>query len=85
MNDLRTFETDNGELDGLTVQECFVLGFELCTIERNLKDSRGFSQKVNSANRDRIAEACTDAGRQFKMTWIEDQSEAWLQLKVKRK
>lgn len=84
-NRLRTFDTDNGELDGLTPQECFVLGFEACTIEEALKRGKGFRTDVNSANKDRIAKACMDAGREFKMTWIDDSSEAWMRLKVKRK
>lgn len=79
----KSFHIDNGELDGLQRNECFVLGYELGEIDRQLTRISGFERPVHVENRERIEESCRDAGREFSLTWMEaDKSETWLWLSV---
>jgi len=80
---IKSFQIDNGELDGLTAQECFVLGYELAQIDQLLKATTEIHQPVHADNRTRIAAACDDAGRSYRLTWLQgDVSESWLLLEV---
>lgn len=79
----KSFNIDHGELDGLPRNQCFVLGYELRWIDELLELPDGFSRPVNVLNRERIEKSCRDAGREFKLTWLEgDSSESWLWLEV---
>lgn len=80
---VKSFGIDGGELDGLSPQECFVLGYELGQIDSLLKGPDEFRQPVHAENQSRIELACKDARRKFKLTWLEgDVSESWLLLEV---
>lgn len=80
---IKSFEIDHGQLDSVTKQQCFVLGYELATIDQQLKTNQKITKPVNADNRERIANACRDAGRDFSLTWHpDDASEAWLMLEV---
>lgn len=81
---VKSFGIDNGELDGLGPQECFVLDYELAQIDDLLSDiTIGFRKTVHVANRERISASCRDAGREFTLSWLpDDSSEAWLCLDV---
>lgn len=80
---IKSFQIDNGELKGLSRQECFVLGYELALVDELLKSTAQISRTVHAANRERIAAACNDAKRPFALTWMEvDPSESWMQLEV---
>ena len=45
---IKSFDIDNGELDGFTPQQCFVLGYELCQIDEALKRSDPISKPVHA-------------------------------------
>ena len=80
---LKSFDIDNGELDGLTPQEIFVLGYELAQIDSRLERADKISLMVHSDNRPRIEKSCKDSGRNFSLNWMEgDRSESWMQLEV---
>lgn len=79
------FGIDAGELDDLSPQQCFVLGYELAQVHR-LADhitERDTEKTVHAANRERIEAALCARGRQFSWTWPhDDQSEAWVFLTI---
>lgn len=80
---IKSFDIDNGELEGLGPQEIFVLGYELAQIDHKLEGTKEFSQPVHAENRQRIIKACGDSGRQYRLTWLPgDESESWLLLQV---
>lgn len=81
---LKSFNIDNGELAGLTPQECFVLGYELAQIDEQLKSPAEIKKPVHAGNRTRIIESCNDANREFTLNWSPaDPSESWMTLDVK--
>ena len=80
---IKSFGIDNGELDGLRPQQCFVLGYELAQIDHLLALGKPIRQPVHADNRDRIAASCADAWRLHRFSWMEgDESESWLLLEV---
>ena len=80
---VKSFHIDDGELDGLTPQECFVLGYELAQVDQLLKAPPGIHQPVHVENKARIESACEKADRPYRLTWLSgDVSEAWLLLEV---
>jgi len=81
---VKSFNIDNGELDGLRLKDCFVLGYELALIDNLVKLSDGFSRPVHVENRERVERSCHDASREFRLKWMEgDSSESWLWLEVR--
>ncbi|NOY42805.1 MAG: hypothetical protein GXP26_13345 [Planctomycetes bacterium] len=80
---LKPFDIDHGELQQLTQQECFVLGYELADIDHLLKQPHLISKPVHADNRERIQKACLESGRNFTLQWMQaDPSESWMQLEV---
>lgn len=80
---VKSFDIDHGELDGLSPQECFVLGYELGEIDRLLQLRAPISRPVHSANRERILKSCAEAERLHTLSWmVGDSSESWLLLEV---
>jgi hypothetical protein len=80
---VKSFDIDNGELDGLRAQDCFVLGYELARVDQLLKATAEIRQPVHADNRGRIQSSCEDAGRPYRITWLPgDVSESWLLLEV---
>ena len=78
-----SFGIDRDELDGLTPQQCFVLGYELAQVDSLLRQPDAFSKPIHSANRERISKRCVAAGRPHFWEWMpDDKSENWLYLKV---
>lgn len=83
----KSFNIDNGELDNLTPQTCFVLGYELARIDEwlILKED-GFALPVHSENRSRLERSIKSANRPFSITFMsDDSSESWLWLEVSPK
>lgn len=77
------FGIDNGELDGLSPQECFVLGYELAQIHELAEHVDGFSKTVHATNQPRIEDSLRRRGREFSWMWpSDDPSESWLYLNV---
>lgn len=80
---VKSFQIDDGELDGLRAQECFVLGYELAQVDQLLKAPPEIRQPVHADNQSRIKSACEDADRPYRLTWLPgDVSESWLLLEV---
>lgn len=80
---IKSFDIDHNELDQLSRQQCFVLGYELAQIDTLLEKPEGFSRPLNADNRERVEKACRAAGRRFLLNWMPlDQSESWMQLDV---
>ena len=79
----KPFDIDNGELDGLTAQQIFVLGYELAEIEALLRQAPAFRKPVHADNQHRILRFCADAGRSHRLAWMPgDPSESWMILSV---
>ena len=78
------FDIDDGQLDGNTPQENFVLGYELADISMRAEwDPDGFNKPIHADNKDRIEKALKKRGRMFRCTWpTDDRSEQWLDLSV---
>ena len=80
---LKSFDIDNGELEDLSRQQCFVLGYELAQIDFLLTGDDEINKPFNADNRIRIEAACRDSKRQFRIQWLPgDVSESWMQLHV---
>lgn len=80
---IKPFDIDSGELDGISPHECFVLGYELSQIDELLKLPEAINRPVHAQNKERIEKACKEAGRIYKIDWMnEDSSESWLNLSV---
>lgn len=83
---VKSFDIDHGELDGLSPQDCFVLGYELASIDETVKRPEGFEKPVHSANGARIEKSLKDADRKFSLTYsADDVSESWLWLRVEER
>lgn len=83
---IKSFGIDNGELDAMSAQECFVLGYELAQIDALLERGDEIHKPVHADNRSRIESACRDAGADFRLNWLPgDLSESWLLLEVPRR
>lgn len=80
---VKSFDIDNGELDGLRPKDCFVLGYELAQIDALLESGVELSRPIHAENRERIDKSCANAGRQYKISWMPgDSSESWMMLHV---
>lgn len=80
---LKSFDIDNDELDGLSPQEVFVLGYELAQVDLGLEGKSAITRPVHAENRQRIIKSCDDSARQYRLTWLPgDVSESWLLLEV---
>lgn len=78
---VKSFGIDDGELAGNSMQECFVMGYELAQIDALVKGTEPFSRPVHAANKDRIIKSFQDTGRKFDLKWMpEDVSETWMWL-----
>jgi hypothetical protein len=80
---IKPFDIDHGELDELSRQQCFVLGYELAQIDFLLKQRAAICKPVNADNSERIEKACAKSGRSYRLEWMQcDSSEAWMTLSV---
>ena len=83
---VRPFDIDNGELDGKSQQECFVLGYELAMVDGILDsgECEPFTRTVHAANKDRIEAELQRRGLSSVWTWPHDDiSEEWVHLSVR--
>lgn len=77
------FGIDDGELDGLTPQECFTLGVEWQMVREQAEENPGFSTHIHTSNRERIAALLDRHSRLYTITFLHDDvSEGWLWLSV---
>lgn len=80
---IKSFGIDDGQLDDISRQQCFVLGYELAQIDQLLESGEPIRRSVNAGNRERIEASCRDAERTFRINWLPgDASESWLLLDV---
>lgn len=80
---IKSFNIDNGELDGLPASHVFVLGYELALIDALLDQPSPIQRPVHAENMERIKKSCSDANRPCRLTWAAcDPSESWLWLTV---
>lgn len=79
----KLFGIDNGELEGMTPQLCFALGYELGIIESLLQTKMPFDHTIHGENIDRVEKSCQTAGVAFDFKWMPgDSSETWVTLRV---
>lgn len=80
---IERFFIDDGELEGLTPQECFVLGYEMAEVSALADKDEGFQKMVHAQNNQRLKAALAKRGREFSFVWMEgDRSESWQTLTV---
>ena len=80
---VKSFGIDHGELDGVSPQQCFVLGYELAQLDALLAAGKAIDKPVHAINQERIRKSCDDAERPYKLTWAPgDSSESWMHLVV---
>lgn len=79
-----SFYVDDGELDGLSPANCFVLGCEWSKIIDTIDSDYGQLRFiVHSNNQFRIEKAIEKRNRKYEWTWpANDSSEDWIYLKV---
>lgn len=79
----RPFDVDDGQLEGLSPAEVFVLGYELAQVDAKIAMGKAFDSLVHSSNRDRIESELGRRDRQHRFTFMQnDQSEDWMMLFV---
>ncbi len=75
-----SLDIDDGQLDGRTPQECFLLGYEYATITTRIRIGEPFETLVNADNADRIEAFCRSVGARYWMAWNRaDITEQWKQ------
>lgn len=82
-----SFNIDDGQLEGMTPQEIFVLGYELGAISLEAEHNHeNFHRLAHIDNQGRIEKALTKRDRQFDVKFShDDQSERWFEVYVKPK
>jgi len=84
---IRPFAIDNGELEGMTPQQIFVLGYELAQLDHLIdKCKYGFTKMFHAANIERLELKLKSCDRGWEIRWMDsDQSEEWVMLSVTTK
>lgn len=79
-----SFYVDDGELDGLSPQQCFVLGYELSSVLNTIENSNHeLNFTVHASNKFRLEKALNKRNKSYKWQWPHDDiSEAWIYLKI---
>lgn len=73
----------HGELTGLSVQEAFLLGYELRDFYSRIHRSYEFRVTINASNRTRVEDCLMARQREFKWHWFRDSKQQyWGQLHV---
>ena len=79
----RPFGIDDGQLESVSKQEAFVLGYELALFDQRLETGGRIEMLIHSENRDRMFFLCDEKGRVATTSWMQDDSsENWLMLTV---
>jgi hypothetical protein len=77
------FGIDNGELSGLSRQECFTLGVEWQMFREKLDAEPGaFSEQVHMANVARLSAMCRRRKREVSVHWLHEDHPDWRVLNV---
>jgi len=83
-SNFESFLVDDGQLEGMTPQQCFVLGYELHSVA-SLAESRDdkINKTVHAANIERIEAFLRARGRDWNWMWpSDDVSESWVYLTI---
>lgn len=78
---VESFHIDNGELDGLSLHQAFVLGVEWQMVYEKLQSGKGFRQAIRAENEQRICALLERNGREFACICSHDD---WRDLRVSR-
>ena len=76
------FGVDDGELDGLSPQECFALGVEWALVRNDVYEKRKSHRTVHRANVDRL-QALSE--RHGLLVSVEGIDETWAYLKARKR
>ena len=78
------FLIDDGQLDGMTPQQCFVLGYELHTVVKVAECcDHEVDMTVHAENVERVEAFLTARHRGWSWMWpSDDVSESWVYLKI---
>lgn len=80
---IRPFLIDDGQLDSYGKPECFVLGFELCEIDRDVKSGKRIERPIHAANKERAEWMLKKLNRTYRLTYMhQDKSEEWMWLHI---
>jgi hypothetical protein len=80
---IKSFCIDNDELVDYSKPQCFVLGYELATIDYKLKTNEHiYNLPFHAANRHRVENAAKDSGRLAHI--VEASDPLWLLLTAER-
>lgn len=81
---IESFGVDDGELDGLSLQECFVLGYEFATITSRVDNGETeFETLIHMSNAVRLERALQEREVSTRLAFChDDKSETWAILKV---
>ena len=81
---IKSFDIDNGELDGFRPEQCFVLGYELAAIDWLLQEhAEEFDRMIHVENMARVQKSLQDSNREGRLAYMHDDvSEGWVQLHV---
>ena len=69
---LLRFYIDNGELDKLTKQQAFVLGYEFCSIFAMIETRQSFNIQFHSDNEERVRKMLADQNVTEYKLWVDD-------------
>jgi hypothetical protein len=73
------FDIDNGELDGISPQNIFCMGYEFCQVRDMLVSGETISKPVHSDNASRIKRMCI---RQRRLVKIDTMRDGWSWMEV---
>lgn len=76
------FDIDDGELDGLTPQQCFVLGVEWATFRHAMQSGDEIGMMIHAENCQRIKAMTERHGRRFTAQFHDDAGESWVSIHV---
>jgi len=82
---IRPFDIDDGQLDGMSLQEAFVLGYELANVDHAIASGEPIEgMLIHAANTQRIGNHIIKQGRSYDIKWMaQDVSESWATLTVR--
>lgn len=72
---VQAFDIDDGELDGLSPQQCFVLGVEYESCRQLIIAGKLFTKTIHSANAERLSRI--SAALTYQAKWLNDD---WIQI-----
>jgi hypothetical protein len=76
---VESFDIEDGQLDGLTPQQCFVRGCEWGTFKTACDDSYAFRRTVHRERVERLCKVAARRGRTFRIEHLDDQ---WTEIVV---